>query len=129
MPIHYADITNYLDAIANNANGDVGSAPHQYWWHVNADINQPPLPYDDFVSGEVFGIGVPIIDKSNPLSSVFYVLLTTPAGAEGYPQMPKGGPFITDSGFSVQLPDGTTVTGSEIQANMAEWLGSGYPEN
>jgi hypothetical protein len=133
MPTKYADIINYLDAIANNANANVANAPHRYWWHVNADINQPPLAYNDFVNGEVFGIGVQIIgtdsSHANPLRSAFFVLLSTPGGAAGYPQMPKAGPYITDADFSVQLPDGSSITGAQIQANMAEWLGNGYPEN
>jgi hypothetical protein len=131
MPTKYTDIIKYLDAIANNANGDVGSAPHQYWWHVGADINQAPLAYNDFVTGTVFDIGVPIIGtdskQTNPLQSAFYLLLSTKGGNDGYPQMPKGGPFITDPNFSVTLSDNTTISGAQIMMNIAEWLGNGYP--
>jgi len=132
MAIKYADIIAYLDAIANNANNDVGSAPHGYWWHVNQDINQAPLAYNDFVTGTVFGIGVPIIGtdskQSNPLQSAFYLVLSTKGGAGGFPQMPRGGPYITDAGFSVQLANGDTITGAQIMTNMNAWLGNGYPQ-
>lgn len=126
MPTKYSDIIMYLDAIAANANGDVGSAPHQYWWHVNQDVNEAPLAYKDFINGTVFGVGVPIVKKTNPLQSEFYLLLSTPGGNAGFNQMPWKGPYIT-SGFSVTL-NGNTITGVEIMANIKEWLGNGYPE-
>jgi hypothetical protein len=138
MPTKYSDVVMYLDAIANNANGDVASAPHGYWWHVNQDINQAPLAYNDFVTGTVFGVTgssgnpIPIIGtdskQTDPLQSEFYILLSTPNGSGGFPQMPKGGPFITDAGFSVTLSDNATVTGAQIMTNLEEWLGHGYPE-
>jgi hypothetical protein len=133
MPIKYSDIIAYLDAIAANARGDVGSAPHGYWWHVNQDNSQPPLAYKDFITGTVSGIGVPIIgtdaNRSNPLQSLFYLLLSTPGGTQGYNQMPWHGPYITDPGYSVQLgTNGPTISGADIQANIASWLGNGYPQ-
>jgi hypothetical protein len=138
MPTNYSDIIMYLDAIANNANGNVASASHGYWWHVNQDINQGPLAYKDFVTGTVYGVTdssgnpIPIIGtdskQTNPLQSAFYILLSTPGGSGGFQQMPKGGPFITDSGFSVQLANGDTVTGAQIMANLKAWLGNGYPQ-
>ena len=41
MPTKYSDVVMYLDAIANNANGDVASAPHGYWWHVKEPLQKP----------------------------------------------------------------------------------------
>jgi hypothetical protein len=138
MPTKYSDVVMYLDAIANNANGNVASAPHGYWWHVNQDINQAALAYNDFVKGTVFGVTgssgnlIPIIGtdskQTDPLQSEFYILLSTRGGSGGFPQMPKGGPFITDADFSVTLSDNTTVTGAQIMTNLEEWLGHGYPE-
>ena len=32
MPIVYADIQNYLNAIANKANNPIGDSPHGAWW-------------------------------------------------------------------------------------------------
>lgn len=137
MPIKYADIIAYLDAIADNANGTVSSAPHGYWWHENQIETDPPLAYSAFVTGTVFGVTdstgnpIPIIGtdskQTDPLKSLFYILLTTRGGSGGFPQMPKGGPFITASNFSVEI-NGETVTGAQIVANLEEWLGNGYPE-
>lgn len=138
MPTKYSDITLYLDAIADNANGLMSKAPHGYWWHQNQTESDPVLAYNDFVTGTVYGVTdnqgnpIPIIGtdakQTNPLQSTFYILLTTPGGNGTFPQMPKGGPYITDSDFSVQLNNGVTVTGAQIAANLKEWLGNGYPE-
>jgi hypothetical protein len=139
MPTKYSDIIMYLDAIADNANGLVSNAPHGYWWHVGQIETNSPLAYNDFVTGTVFGVtnssgGVIYIigtdaKQTDPLQSTFYILRTTPGGSGGFPQMPKGGPFITDPNFgTVTLSNGDTITGAQIQANMEEWLGNGYPE-
>jgi hypothetical protein len=132
MPTNYGDIIMYLDAIGANANNDPGGAPHHYWWHVNHDSGQPPLAYKDFVTGTIFGEGVPIIGtdskQSNPLMSMFYLLLSTKGGTGGFNQMPWKGPYVTDAGFSVTLSNGNTITGADIMANMKEWLGNGYPD-
>src|SRR5436305_15338406 len=120
----------YLDAIGNAANNDPGQAIHKYWWHVGQDPGQPALDYKDFVTGTVFGIGVPIIGtdakQTDPLSSAFYLVLQGPS--DFGPQMPQGGPFLTDATFPVQTINGQKLTGAQILANIGEWLGHGYPE-
>jgi hypothetical protein len=119
--IHYADIQNYLTAIANTAKNPIGNAPHGDWWSN--------LSYSDFLTAQVLGVNV--MDSDNPLQSAFYVILTNPNGAQNFPQMPGGsppGPFITDTGYSAKLPDGTTITGATIQANIQSWLSNGFPE-
>jgi hypothetical protein len=138
MPTKYSDIITYLDAIASNANNDVGQAPHHYWWHVNHDMTQPPLAYDDFTSGTVYKIGVPIINTATPLQSTFYLLLSTPGGVGGYRQMPDGGftdpnnpngapVYLTDASCQIQLADGS-IAGTQILAAMQDWLSNGYPQ-
>jgi len=140
MPTKYSDITLYLDAIADNANGLMSKAPHGFWWHQNpAEESSPYLAYNDFVTGTVNGVTdnqgnpVPIIGtdskQTDPLQSTFYLLLTTEGGNGTFPQMPKGGPFITDSDFSVELNNGVTVSGAQIMANLKEWLSNGYPDD
>jgi len=137
----YSDIITYLDAIANdnNLNNDVGQAPHQYWWHVNHDITQPPLSYNDFTTGTVYNIGsVPIINTTTPLQSMFYLLLSTPNGAHGYKQMPDGGftnpndpnatVYLTDASCQITLADGSNIAGTQILAAMQDWLSNGYPQ-
>jgi hypothetical protein len=113
----FKDIQAYLDAIAQK-NGNLGNSPHGAFW--NAD-------YNTFKTGQVPNLGVPIMDVNNPLQSPFYLILITPEGFQGFPQMPAGGPFITDAGYQATLADGTQVTGDQIMRNMAEWLKNGFP--
>jgi hypothetical protein len=122
--IRYADILNYLTAIANKANNPIGDAPHGDWWSN--------LSYSEFLTAQVMG-GVNVMDTDNPLQSAFYVILTNPNGAQNFPQMPAAGtnpagPFITDAGYTATLPDNTTISGQQIQANIQSWLSNGYPE-
>jgi hypothetical protein len=124
--IRYADILNYLTAIANKANNPIDGSPHGTWWSG--------LSYNDFKTGQVTNLGIPIMDSSNPLQSNFYVILTNPNGCQGFNQMPGGGPtppagpFITDANYTVTLPDNTTISGAQIAANMQSWLSNGFPE-
>ena len=136
----YSDIITYLDAIASNANNGVGQAPHQYWWHVNHDMTQPPLSYNDFTTGTVYNIGVvPIINTATPLQSTFYLLLSTPGGTLGYNQMPDGGftdpnnpngapVYLTDASCQITLADNSSIAGTQILAAMQDWLSNGYPQ-
>lgn len=148
--ITYSDIIMYLDAIATKAIQSLNSAgcPHGYWWRVNQMSNQPPLAYHDFLIGSVYNVtdgdgnNIPIIgtdsNRTNPAQSLFYILLTTPGGytltdtdgaTQYFPQMPKGGHYITDPDYEVQLGnDGPTIKGSDIATNLADWLSNGYPE-
>ena len=117
--ITYADIKNYLTAIAAK-NGGIDDSPHGAFWQG--------LDRDGFVNGSVPGLGVPIMNTQAPLQSNFFVILTNSQGIPGSPeQMPAGGPFVTDQGYTATLPDGTTITGAQIIANMKSWLTNGYP--
>ena len=71
---------------------------------------------------------MPILDHAKPLDSPFFLILINPDGWCDLPQMPEGGPFITDSGYFVTLQNGTDITGQEIRDNIASWLSSGFPE-
>jgi hypothetical protein len=120
--IRYADILNYLTAIANKANQPIGEAPHLAWWQN--------LSYNDFKTGQIPNVdSVNIMDSSNPLQSAFYVILTNTDGYQGYNQMPDGGPYITDTNppYSVTI-DGKTISGAQIAANIESWLSNGFPE-
>jgi hypothetical protein len=121
--VRYADILNYLMAIGNKANNPVSDAPHGEWWSG--------LSYKQFLSANVLGVNV--MDTDTPLQSAFYVILTNQKGYQGISQMPAQGtnppgPFITDTGYTATLSDGTTITGATIQANMESWLSNGFPE-
>lgn len=117
--VRYADIAGYLTAIMNNDNVPISQSPHGQWWLIN---------YQDFKTGQVPNVGIQIMDTGNPLQSAFYVILTDPNGFEGFPQMPDGGPFITDAGYMATLADGTKISGAQIAANMKSWLENGFPQ-
>ena len=110
----YADIQNYLNAIANKANNPIGDSPHGAWWL--APDGTSPLSYNDFLTGQMPNLdSVNIMDSGTPLQSAFYVILTNPNGYQGNRnQMPDGGPYITDAGYTATLPDGTTISGAQI---------------
>ena len=54
--------------------------------------------------------------------------LTTPLGWCNKRQMPRGGPFVTATGYSATLQDGTVVTGTKIVDDITWWLTHGMPE-
>ena len=125
--IVYADIQAYLNAIADKATNDIANSPHKRFWEV---------PYTNFVNGTVPGVKssgdpipagqpIPIIDKANPINSAFFAILK--GRFAGKRQMPGGGPLITDPGYQVTV-GGKTVTGQQIQDDMASWLNNGFPE-
>jgi hypothetical protein len=127
--ITYADIQSYLDAIMAKDKNPISGSPHQVWWHSPNTPEGGPLTYADFTTGMVSGIGVPIMDTTNPANSAFYVILTDLNGFQGMPQMPFGGPHITDPGYTANLASGQTITGQKIQTNMLSWLTNGFPES
>jgi hypothetical protein len=85
--------------------------PHGAFWRRTGDYD---LDYTEFTSGNVPKVGLPIVKKApgEELQSIFYVILTDPNGLpnEGMPQMPAGGPYITDAGYQVDV-NGVTMTG------------------
>jgi len=116
--IKFKDVQAYLDAIAAK-NGGIAASPHGAFWQT---------VYTTFTTGQVPNVGVPIMDTAHPLQSPFFVILTDPNGFQGIPQMPAGGPFITDRGYQVALADGTMISGKDIIANLTDWLSHGYPQ-
>jgi len=132
MPITFVTLQKYLDKIADNANGNIVSSVHGPFWRGT---------YSDFVDGNVphvacgnndvpAGLPIPIINKANPISSGFYILLQR-SGWCGKTQMPGGpdpGPFITDAGYTITMDDGTVVTGAKIIQDIGDWLRAGFPE-
>jgi hypothetical protein len=119
--IGLARVKEYLNAIAG-VRGGISTSPHRRFWNLN---------YQAFVDGEVpnvvrDGQPVPIIKKIDPLQSPFFLILQSDWC--NLPQMPTGGPFITEADFEVDLPDRAALTGLEIQTDLATWLTNGYPE-
>ena len=123
--ITYANIQNYLEAIANNPadKRDVDNSSHGRFWNV---------PYAKFITGTVpnelcAGNLIKIVDP-DPSKCSFYQSLVNSAGWCSSQQMPKKGPFVTDPGYKVTLADGSVMTGAEIDANIVWWLTNGMPE-
>jgi hypothetical protein len=121
----FSDIQNILDAIANK-NGSIGNSPHGVFWRQTGNYAND---YKLFVTGQVPNVGLPIMDAKTPLNSNFFVILTNPNGLSGpgIPQMPEGGPYVTDAGYSA-LVNNVTMTGTQIVAAMTSWLNSGFPQ-
>lgn len=122
MTITFSRIQEYLDAVALNANLDVGNSGHKAFWHKT---------YSEFITENVpskscLGTPVPIIDSSNRRNSAFFQILQ--GTWCGMPKMPKTGPFVLDPGYTVTLRDGTTITGQQILNDIGVWLDDGAPE-
>jgi hypothetical protein len=120
--VGFAQVKDYLNAIAD-AHGGISTSPHRRFWNQS---------YRAFVDGEVpnvtcAGQPVPIINKTDPLQSPFFLILQ--GDWCNLPQMPTGGPYITEADFEVDLPDGSAATGPEIMTDLAAWLTNGYPEH
>jgi hypothetical protein len=118
--IRFSDIKNYLSAIAAKATNPIDDSPHGAFW-VDMD-------YATFTTGSVPNVGIQIMDTQNPLQSPILLVLTADNAVPGIPQMPEGGPYVTDAGYTVTLPNGTTITGQQILDNMREWLSNGFPQ-
>lgn len=101
---------------------------HGTFWRVD---------YDTFKDGTVpehapvvtcQNAPIPIIDKVAPEKSPFYLILTDTNGWCGIPQMPFGGPFITDDNLQIPLANNTIVTGKQVREDLALWLKNGFPK-
>lgn len=120
----FSDVQNILDAILLN-NGTPNPLPHGIFWR------QSPDAYVAFTSGNVAGVGIPIMNTipGQELTSNFYVILTNPGGLShphAIPQMPLGGPYITEAGYQVVV-NGGMMTGTDISDTLAYWLTHHYP--
>jgi hypothetical protein len=123
MPINFAKVQEYLDKIGQQANNNPANSGHGVFWSVK---------YAAFITGVVPGKhcmahNVPIIDPVKSINSAFYQILKGPWCS--MPQMPKGGPFATDAGYTITLNDGSVVTGDQLLKDIEEWLAAGAPEN
>lgn len=125
---NFADIQNILDAIAAaDTNDPLPNAPHNTstgspFWRETGDANSD---YKTFTTGTVPNFGTDtIMDSANPLQSLFYLMLM---GTGPGPQMPLTGPYITDSGYSVNVA-GSTMSGQDIQTTLQTWLNNGFPQ-
>ena len=124
----FADIQNMLDAIAAAGSNPISNSPHAVFWRQTGNYAQD---YTAFTTGDVPNVGLPIMNTAagQELTSNFFVILTDPNGlqSQGIEQMPGGGPYITDSGYTVTV-NGNQMTGQQIIAAMKSWLTNGFPQ-
>lgn len=125
MPITYAQLQQYLDAIAGNATFDPANAPHGVFWHVPLDtfktMNVPGVPCG--------GNPLPLLKPGDAANSALYAVLISPNSpiACNKKQMPDGGPLITAPGYTVALANGANVTGAQIASDIKDWINAGCP--
>jgi hypothetical protein len=123
MAINFDRVVEYLDKIGGQAVNKPANARHGVFWDVK---------YQAFMTGTVpnkhcLGQNVPIIDPVNMVNSAFYQILK--GRWCNMPQMPFGGPLVTEANYSITLDDGTVVTGQQVLQDLEEWLAAGAPEN
>src|SRR5579883_2755258 len=123
--ITYETLIKYLDAIDLNGNLSASGAPHGVFWK-DANGNNLPLATFKGLSITVPGGPVKIFNAAQYDQSPLYLILIGPWN--GRPQMPKTGPYITDTNpaYSVTV-DGNPVSGSQIKADFLAWLKQEFP--
>ncbi len=123
--VTYETILKYLDAIDLKGNKSASNAPHDVFWK-DSQGNNLPLATFKGLSIAVPNGPVKIFDAGQPDQSPLYLILLGPWN--GRPQMPKTGPFITDTNpdYSVDI-GGTTVTGSQIKRDLLAWIRQEFP--
>jgi hypothetical protein len=131
MPITFARLQDYLDSIVRKAEGNLAAAPHRRFWVTHEALTQRPLPRVKCQGQEIFPVKFldgkrTQVDADN---SPLYIILTDSKGFCEKPQMPPGGPFITDASYSLTLSDGTVVTGDQVKQDIHDWLAAGAPNN
>jgi hypothetical protein len=129
MVISFARLQEYLDLIVSNQGGNIGAAPHKRFWSSYQNLTTQPLPRPQCQGQNILPIKYTdaartTVDADN---SPLYVILTNQGGFCGKPQMPPGGPFLTDANYSLRLSDGTMVTGAQVIQDIHDWLAAGAP--
>jgi hypothetical protein len=131
MTISFARLQEYLDLIVDHNGGDISRSPHGRFWSSHSTLTTQPLPGPKCNGQNIFPVkfldaGRTQVDADD---SPMYVILTNSAGFCQREQMPPGGPFITDAGFSLTLSDGTVVSGAQVKQDIHDWLAAGAPNN
>jgi hypothetical protein len=131
MPISFARLQEYLDRVVAKSGGDIGSSPHKRFWTSYEALTQQPLPKPKCNGEDIFVVKYVDAAKTivDPDGSPLYLILTQPSGFCDRDQMPPGGPFIVDQGYSIALSDGTVVSGTQVAKDIHEWLSAGAKNN
>ena len=124
MAIKFSDVQAMLDAVLAHSDWAQGQSPplnpqpHGAFWRQTGDYGQD---YTLFTTGDVPNVGLPIMNTTpgQELTSNFFVILTDPNGLQGIPQMPAGGPWITDAGYQVTVNGSSLTSASPLFKNAS----------
>lgn len=127
MPIPFSRLQEYLDLIAAKSGQPPERSPHKRFWSSYEALTQNPLPNPKCNGADIFAIkyidaAKKQVDADN---SPLYMILVSVDGFCNKDQMPPGGPFILDQGYTITLSDGTVVSGDQIKNDIHDWLSSG----
>jgi hypothetical protein len=127
MTISFARLQEYLDLIVSQEGGNISSAPHARFWVDHQTLTTQPLPRPKCQGQDIFPVkfldpAQTTVDADN---SPMFVILTNGMGFCQKEQMPPGGPFLGDPGYSLTLSDGTVVTGDQVKQDIHAWLAAG----
>lgn len=130
MPITFARLQEYLDAIVRQAQGNLSVSPHRRFWLNHEALTQHALPRPKCQQQDIFPVKFldarrTQVDADN---SPLYVSLINSAGFCAKGQMPPGG-FITEPNYTLTLSDGTVVTGDQIKQDIHDWLAAGAQDD
>ena len=106
---NYKDLQTLLNNFVGANSLTPGLAPHGVFWET--------LDYDGFVTGNVPGIGIPILVKGNSAKSNLIEILkgTLP----DFPQMPRPSPP-----YNSEMP-----SQKDVIAAIAAWIDAGCPDS
>jgi hypothetical protein len=131
MTISFARLQEYLDLIVAKAGDDIEASPHKKFWRSHEVLTTQPLPRPKCQGQDIFP--VKFIDEARTKvdadNSPLFLILTERSGFCQKDQMPPGGPFIVDAGYTLTLSDGTIVTGAQIRQDIHDWLLAGAPND
>jgi hypothetical protein len=129
MTISFTRLQEYLDLIVTAEGGNIGASPHKRFWSNYQTLATQPIPRPQCNGQNIFPIkytdaAKTTVDADN---SPLYVILSNATGFCAKPQMPPGGPYLTDANYSATLSDGTVVKGRQILNDIHEWLTANAP--
>jgi hypothetical protein len=131
MTVAFARLQEYLDLIVSTAGANIANSPHKRFWSTWQTLTQQALPRPKCNGQDIYPVKyIDAQDKTvDADNSPLYVILTNATGFCGKPQMPAGGPYITDAGYTLTLSDNSVVTGAQVAQDIHDWLSAGAPNN
>jgi len=106
---NYQDVQNLLNSFVSANSLTPALAPHGVFWNT--------LSYDQFVTGNVPNLGVPVLVKGNSAdSNIIQVLKGT---SSEFPPMPQPNPPYNDKSPSQ----------NDVISQLSAWIDAGCPNN